>query len=185
MIRKAKQEDAAQIIPLLHCAIGSIANTLAGTPDDDEALRILTDFYRQKGNRISYENILVEEQDGQVVGMLVAYHGSRSDTLDKPLLDRICRQTGRTDYTFEREAGEDEYYLDSLAVHEAYRGRGFAKGLMLAFEAQAMAAGHRKLSLLVEENNDRAFALYTKMGYREDGKTMLKGTVFRHMVKYV
>ncbi|WP_019119749.1 GNAT family N-acetyltransferase [Brevibacillus massiliensis] len=60
------------IISLLHCAIGSIANTLAGTPD-------------------------------------------------------------------EREAGEDGYYLDSLAVHQAYRGWGFGKGLVQAFEAQICA----------------------------------------------
>lgn len=185
MIRQAAIEDAAQVMPLLHDAIGSIANSLAGTADETEAMRILSDFYRLPGNRISYDNVIVEERNGQVAGILIAYDGSRAEELDKPFLDRIRAETGRTDYTITKEPQPNEYYLDSIAVRESYQGQGIAKGLMAAFEAKAVEEGHTKLSLIVEQENDRAYALYRKMGYEEEGSLQVSGHLFRRMVKEI
>lgn len=185
MIRQATIEDAEQVMPLVLSAIGSIAYSLAGTPNDAEATRILTDFYRKKGNRISYENVIVEERDGLAAGMAIAYAGSRAEALDQPFLDRIHAETGITGYTITREPRQDEYYLDSIAVYDSYQGQGIAKGLMAAFEAKAIEIGHTKLSLIVEQDNDRAFALYRKMGYAEDGSLQVGGSLFRRMVKLI
>ncbi|TMV52201.1 GNAT family N-acetyltransferase [Paenibacillus mesophilus] len=185
MIRQAVIEDAEQVMPLVHDAIGSIANSLAGTDDEAEAMRILSEFYREPGNRLSYGHVIVEERNGQVAGILIAYDGSRADELDKPFLDRIRTETGRTDYMIEKEPQPGEYYLDSIAVRESYRGQGIAKGLMAAFEAKAKEEGHKKLSLIVEQENDRAYALYRKMGYEEDGTLQVSGHLFRRMVKEI
>lgn len=185
MIRPANIDDAEQAIPLLYSAIGKIAYTLTGTSNHSEAMRILTDFFRQQGNRISYENTTIEERDGQVAGMLVSYHGSRAEALDEPFVTRIRAETGVTDYTITKEPRSDEYYLDSIAVHDGYQGQGIGKALMQAFEEKARKEGYSKLSLIVEQENDRAFALYRKMGYQEDGTLMVSGSLFWRMVKIV
>lgn len=183
MIRPATVEDAAQVMPLLHNAIGTIANTLAGTPDDAEAMRILAEFYKQPGNRISYENVIVEEREGKVAGILVAYDGTRADELDKPLIDRIVRESGRAGYTITKEAQPNEYYLDSLSVDESFQGMGIGKSLIRAFEQKAAEDGYPRVSLIVEQDNERAYALYQKIGYADDGTLQVSGKPFIRMVK--
>lgn len=184
MIRAAKPQDVEQVVPLIHDAIGSIANTLAGTTDSQEALQVIGEFFQQSGNRLSYENTIVYEIDGQVVGFLIAYHGSEADALDQPFMDRIIAKTGNKDVTFTKEARDDEYYLDSVAVANTHQGQGIGKKLMQAFVEAGHAKGYSKLSLLVDVENEGAHRLYTKMGYHEDGELMVSGYHFRHMIKY-
>jgi len=182
MIRTARAEDAGQVVPLIHTAIGRIANTLTGTTDDQEALKIVGEFFTQLGNRLSYENTIVYEVDGQVVGFLLAYHGSHSEELDKPFVDRIRSVSGK-EVTFVKEAHDDEYYLDSVAVNDAFQGQGIGKKLMDAFEQQGKERGYYKLALLVEMDNEAAYQLYVKKGYHVDGEITVSGYHFRHMIK--
>ncbi|WP_152394715.1 GNAT family N-acetyltransferase [Paenibacillus guangzhouensis] len=184
MIRTARAEDVAQVVPLMHAAIGRIANTLAGTTDDQEALTVVGEFFMQPGNRLSYENTIVYEVEGQVVGFLLAYHGSRTEELDKPFVDRIRSVSGE-EVTIVKEAQDDEYYLDSVAVNDAYQGQGIGKKLMDAFEQQGIERGYTKLALLVEMDNENAYQLYVKKGYHVDGEIMVSGYHFRHMIKIV
>ncbi|RKN84451.1 GNAT family N-acetyltransferase [Paenibacillus ginsengarvi] len=185
MIRPATAADVDEVIPLLYSAIGSIAYSLAGTTDHEEAMRILSDFYRKKGNRISYEQIIVEERDGRLAGILVSYDGGRADELDAPFVERVRSEYGRTDYTIAKETQPNEYYLDSVAVSDEFQGQGIGKLLMQAFEEKGKAEGHSRLSLIVEEENDRAYRLYVKMGYQEDGTLEVSGSLYRRMVKLI
>ncbi|OPA76667.1 GNAT family N-acetyltransferase [Paenibacillus selenitireducens] len=184
MIRAAQPQDFEQVVPLIHDAIGSIANTLAGTTDSQEALQVVGEFFQQPGNRLSYENTIVYEIDGQVVGFLLAYHGSQSDALDQPFIERIIAKTGNKDVTLAKEARDDEYYLDSVAVSNTHQGQGIGKKLMRAFEEAGRAKKYAKLSLLVDFENENAHRLYVKMGYHEDGELMVSGYHFRHMIKF-
>src|SRR5260221_512439 len=61
VIRPAVPSDASAAVPLILNAIGSIAFVLTGTTDRKEVEFILDQFFRQKGNRVSYENALVLE----------------------------------------------------------------------------------------------------------------------------
>ena len=72
MIRQATPGDGPKAIPLILEAIGSIAFILTGTTDRKEAASILEDFFRWEGNRVSYQNTLVLEEDGELAGMKVA-----------------------------------------------------------------------------------------------------------------
>ncbi|TDF96272.1 GNAT family N-acetyltransferase [Paenibacillus piri] len=183
MIQAAAIEDADQVMPLLYAAIGSIAFSLAGTGDEGEALRILNDFYRRPGNRISYTNVLVDKRDGVVAGMLICYPGDEAAALDRPFIERIRREAGRSGHTLDQETKPGDYYLDSLAVHEAYQGQGIAKSLMRAYEARALDRGYGRLALIVEENNAGAHALYEKMGYSPEETLEVSGHRYRRMVK--
>jgi hypothetical protein len=45
----------------------------------------LTNFFCQEDDRISYQNTLVMEQDGVVVGMTILYEGCKARQLDVPI----------------------------------------------------------------------------------------------------
>lgn len=78
MIRKAKKTDARAIAPLLYNALHEIAEKLTGAKEKTEVLKGLENWFSKTGNRLSYENCFVEELDGKVVGIIVAYHGSHA-----------------------------------------------------------------------------------------------------------
>lgn len=63
------------MLPLLVQAIDDIAYALAGEGDHERAMHILRELMTQEHNRISYQNITVMEQEGQVAGILIAYAG--------------------------------------------------------------------------------------------------------------
>lgn len=182
LLRPARKEDAAQVIPLLYQAIGDIAYALAGEGEHEKAMQILQQFYVQEDNRISYRNITVMEQDEQVAGILVAYDGSEADLLDQPILDRPGRSTDEK-YTLVKETRPGEYYLDTLSVSEAYQGQGIGKALMAAFEQQGRELGHSQVSLIVERDNGRALMLYERQGYIKDEVIVIGGHEYNHMVK--
>lgn len=185
MIRAARRTDVKPVVELIHNAIGTIANTLAGTDDDAEMIQVLEMLFQQEGNRLSYENTIVKELDGRVVGFLLAYHGSQADQLDRPIIDRLIQVTGRKDISLSKEANEDECYLDSIAVFNEYQGRGIAKELMRAFEQAGIDKGYTKLSLLVDKDNPGAGALYEKMGYKGADRVIIGEYDFLRMIKEI
>ena len=65
MIRSAVRNDAAMAVPLILQVIGQIAFVLSGTAEAQETESILKDFFGQEGNRMSYQNTLVMEEDGR------------------------------------------------------------------------------------------------------------------------
>lgn len=181
--RQAAIADAPHVIPLLQEAIGSIAYLLTGAADDEDAAKRLAEFYRQPGNRISSENVIVAEQEGRIAGMLIAYSGNGARQLDEPFLARMRADFGEAERVIVTEAREGEYYLDALAVAEAYRGQGVAKQLMEAAERRAGELGFDKTSLIVETYNELAHGIYAKRGYVEDGMLRIGDSDYRRMVK--
>jgi hypothetical protein len=85
MIRQAVAGDAVKAVPLIVQAIGHIAFVLTWTTDSQEAASILSDFFGQKDSRISYQNALVMEEEGELVGVAIFYDGARARELDAPL----------------------------------------------------------------------------------------------------
>jgi ribosomal protein S18 acetylase RimI-like enzyme len=56
-----------------------------------------------------------------------------------------------------------------IGVIDGYRDRGVGRALILAVIEQAKAIGLTRIELTVRENNDRAIALYEKMGFEREG----------------
>lgn len=185
MIRKARPSDDAHVVPLLYAAMGDIAHTLTGTGDKADALAIMRAFFRREGNRLSFENALVDEIDGIPVGFALFYHGSRTAELDAPFVSRLTELRDPQSVAIAKEAQDDEFYLDSMAVAPPYQGRGIAKALMAAFEAESARRGHDRVALLVGRDNSRARALYEAQGYQKDAQLEVSGHLYDHMVKRV
>ncbi len=182
-IRAAQSTDATACVPIIIDTIGSIAHTLSGSQDKQITLQVLTHFFEQPANRISYQNCWVIEVLGQIVGVLVAYHGSQTNTLDQPYIDRILHTT-KQQVTITKEAQDDEYYLDTIGILPNYRGKGYGTVLIGAFEKQAAQLGYSKLALLVSQKNEGAYKLYQRLGYVADYDIIFSGYHFWHLVKW-
>ncbi|MDM5153969.1 N-acetyltransferase [Bacillus sp. DX1.1] len=183
MIRKATKTDAKAISPLLYNALHEIAEKITGGTTEMEVLAGLESWFSKKGNRLSYENCFVEEQDGTAVGIIVAYHGSDAEQLDTPIIKHLRKNQQDSTITLEKEADLDEYYIDTLSVSKAYGGQGIGSKLIKAAEIAAYEKGYEKIALLVNLENKRAFSLYKKLGYQEDKTVMLVGEPYVHLVK--
>jgi len=184
IIRQAVPEDNEQAIGLLFEAIGDISYVLTGATEEADALSAMRSLFRQPGNRLSYQNCTIVEMEGQIAGAMLAYHGSNIAELDRPLIERLTAITPQNKAALPQESLPDEYYLDSIAVHHAFRGRGLAKVLMKAFEEEGARRSYTKLSLICEQHNDNARRLYLAQGYESDGyRLFIAGHEYDHMVK--
>lgn len=71
--------------------------------------------------------------------------------------------------TLQRSNGDGSITL-GLLVLKAYRDKGIGRRLMIALEDEARRLGRRRIDLTVWGANDRAYYLYSSMGYREMGR---------------
>ncbi len=65
--------------------------------------------------------------------------------------------------------GREKGHLMSIAVDEAYRGRGLGRALIREFESRVRAAGASKVILEVSVKNRVAISLYKKLNYKVVG----------------
>ncbi|MDG4658407.1 GNAT family N-acetyltransferase [Ectobacillus antri] len=183
MIRNATITDQAEVAVLLYNALHEIAEKLTGGNTYEEVLTGLRYWFSQPGNRLSYENCLIAEQDGHPVGVIVLYHGSEASRLDEPIVTYLRKLHGDASIILEKEAGDDEYYIDTLSVHPDYSGRGIGSTLMRKAEEQCLMLGYHKIAILADLSNTRALSLYRYRGYTQDYTITLVGESFAHLSK--
>lgn len=184
-IRRAQPADAAACVPLIIDAIGDIAHTLSGSTNAAETLCVLTHFFAQRHNRISYQHTWVAlhpANTSTIVGVMVAYHGSEAALLDQPYIQRIQQQT-RQAYAIVTEAQANEYYIDTLSIAPAYRGYGYGTALIRTAEQYATQQQHAAIALLVDTDNHRAYQLYHRLGYRSDSQLHIAQHCYWHLTK--
>jgi ribosomal protein S18 acetylase RimI-like enzyme len=182
MIRQAIPSDHLKAVPLILQAIGPIAFVLTGTTDSQEAASILSDFFQREETRISYQNTLVMEEEGELVGLAVLYDGAKARDLDVPLERSASKRAGDPNYRIPTEADRAEFYLDALSVIPHCQGRGYGRILIEAGCDRARLLGHSRLGLLVEADNMAAKRLYDRVGFRADYTRQLLGEEYLHMV---
>lgn len=163
-------------------------------PDDATAvaelvLRALGDKYRPALGRRATAGIValvrrdiahipdtcrwVAEIDGRVAGSvtLVLAHDVATD-VPRALADAVgwpgaVRATIVLAILGHGRLGDDEAYIDELAVDDWARRRGVAQALLDTCATAARSAGRRRLTLWVTINNDGARRLYERAGFRE------------------
>ncbi|GAU77970.1 GNAT family N-acetyltransferase [Fusibacter sp. 3D3] len=188
IIRKAEKADCQEVVNLIKLAIEDMASVYTGYENETQVNETLNALYLKKRTRFSFQNIHVLHYQNNVAGQITAYPAAILPELNKgfeffynPMAkDRKAQLEA---LLASREGFEDEYYIDSLAVYEACRGLGFARHLINEIELIAASAGYKKLSLLVDPDNQNAERLYEKWAFKSDKRMVVLGHSYKHMVK--
>ncbi|MUK57696.1 GNAT family N-acetyltransferase, partial [Pseudomonas aeruginosa] len=131
--------------------------------------------------RTFYQHILVYEVENKVAGCIISYSGENELKYEKAweILDlpEEIKQYGTPLPV--KEAKDDEYYIETIATFEAYRGRGIATKLLTSL---LESNTHVKWSLNCDINNEAALKLYQKVGFISDGQIELYNHMYHHLI---
>lgn len=185
IIRSAVKEDAAAAARLLYDALHDVAHQLTGQDGEEEAVSDLEQFFTEEEGRLSYHQALISEIEGKVAGIIVSYAGDEAERLDRPMVERLRKMKNDPTISLDKEADEDEFYLDTLSVSPLYKGKGVGSALIHAAEEQGKKRGYNKSALAVLTTNKRAYSLYLRIGYEVDKEIIINGNVYYHMVKHL
>ena len=177
-IRAAERRDAHIIAEAVAMAIGSeeALRTYCG----NDYLAVLTEVARAEQTQYSYRYAFIAQAGDQLIGAIVGYDGAMLGALRAETFDIIERMTGcRPSIPDETEAGE--YYLDSLGVRPAYRGKGVGRALIAAFCNNAFMCGYKRVGLIVDTENPTAERLYSSLGFECVGERTFFGHQMRHL----
>ncbi|WP_342527760.1 GNAT family N-acetyltransferase [Chryseomicrobium sp. FSL W7-1435] len=181
MLRKATPKDAQHLAPLLYDAIHEIAYSLTGASSKQEALLLLAHWIEKPANRLSYENIWVEQQGLLPVGLLVSYTGNKAMQLDLPL-QQALRKLNKSD-ALDVETEGNVLYIDTLSVHPDYGGQGIGTTLLQKAFEEAKRREVEAVTLNVDLTNVRARKLYERLGFEELSVRTISGAAFAYMGK--
>ncbi len=150
-------------------------HTLAEFEDMMTALVARTD------SQYSYLNTLVATTGDSVAGICVSYNGAMLRQLRRAFISETLQRFGRdfSDIADETQAGE--LYIDSLCVETAYRGQGIASALIRATIEKARGMNIPAVGLLVDQDNPKAEALYTRLGFVYKNNASWGGHPMKHL----
>ena len=180
MIRRARKEEAAQIAELFMLAwpIDEILESNGLTYE--QLHESMTTIAAAEETIYSYENAIVAEVDGKVVGAMCAYDGADYQRLKQPIVDILGADSGFAQLK-ETEAGE--FYLESVGVLPEYRGKGIASRIIEAQCKRAALLGHKVAGLIVDVDKPQAEALYARLGFTYLDDKDFFGHTMKHMVR--
>jgi|GEM_PF-755767 len=172
-IRPAQPGDAEVAAVLLYSAYmhTHLTYPLREGPESGLIGR-LEHFFRRDGNRFSYQNIQVAEQSSEAVGLVLSF-GGRDE----------ARLNAAVGSWLEREAQDDEWYVDALAVFRNWGRKGIGACLLQSAEQQARQHHYPKIALHVAAGNKEALDLYTHLHYVVTRQTFLYQRPHVRMVK--
>lgn len=183
MIKSAQKQDAKICIKLLNLAMEDIAYKLSGYDDPVKSDEILEKFFKSETNRLSYKNVYVYKRDDVIIAAMCAYFGGDAWLLDREISQHL-KALGK-DTQVEKECFDDEFYIDSIAVDEKFRGQGLAKELILHSFAKAKELGHKKVSLIVDVNKPKVRKFYESLGFKFNTKKIINLHEYDHMIKEI
>lgn len=183
MIKNAQKQDAKICIKLLNLAMEDIAYKLSGYDDPLKSDEILEKFFKSETNRLSYKNVYVYRRDEQIIAVMCAYFGGDVEQLDREISQHL-RALGK-EAEVEKECFDDEFYIDSIAVEEKFRGQGLAKELILHSFVKAKELGHKKVSLIVDINKPKVRKFYESLGFKFNTKKIINLHEYDHMIKEI
>ena len=172
-IRPAQPSDAEVASVLLYSAYAHTQLTYPLSAEHENMFSgRLQHFFRDDGNRFSYQYTQVAEHNSEVVGLVLSFEGRDEERLN-----------AATGWQMEREAEDDEWYIDALAVLQNWGRQGIGTRLLQNAEQQARQHNYTKVALNVAQGNTPALSLYQHMHYLVTHKTILYQRPYVRMVK--
>lgn len=171
LIRPATSDDATDLAKLIDIAGEGIPSWLwsQDATGDQLPLDVGAARAQRTSGGFSYRNAFVAEQDGQVVGMVLAYPIDTApqddpDDLPPPIAPFVALEA--------KSVGT--WFINALAVYAQTRGNGIGTALLAEAEARATKAGYPALSIQVYGQNAGAVLLYQRLGFRVIGHTPVR-----------
>ena len=149
---------------------------------DEQHISHLADISSREDTLYSWRNATIALCDGVPAGLMVAYDGARYRQMRDITFPMIRMYVGDDYYQMDDEAAPGEYYLDSLAVIPQYRRRGIASALIQEMFRQRDEAGIPLATIAVDPENDTAYRLYLRSGFRPEGHINVFGTNYDRLV---
>ena len=187
MIRFAKKEDGAAVAKLILVILKDMELDFLEEFGEEQALEAIAACFEDPTYRFGYARGLVEEIDGEIAGAVFGYPANKEAIIDLPL-QKYLRAQGIEDEVqmfIDPEAFTNEWYLDSIAVDERFRGQGIGSKLLTAVDRLATHEGVKVIGLNVDKANPNAKRLYLRDGFKDVGEIVISGHVYDHMQRKV
>ena len=149
---------------------------------NEEHIEHLARICRREDMLYSWRNATIALYDGVPAGLMVAYDGARYRQMRDVTFPLIRMYVGDDYNQMDDEACAGEFYLDSLAVLPEYRHKGLASALIQEMFRLRNQAGIPLATIAVDPENDTAYRLYTRNGFRREGQVTVFGTTYWRMV---
>lgn len=185
-IRRATEKDTELLTLVIAEAVGFevMEDAEQGWQTEEQRLwmKRLSETVTDERALYTWRHALVAEVDGRPAGALVCYAGDdymqRREHTFRLVADLIDFDVQSMD----AETAAGEFYLDSLAVLPAYRGKGIGSALLQEGIRQGERM-QRPTVLACAPGNLNAKRLYERLGFRTDGRRFIFGENYLRMVK--
>lgn len=181
-IRPARKEDAQFLAKCIMAGMHFNNFEDNNSSELQDMLKCLTDCEERPDTIYTFKHTRVAEIDGVPAGSLLSYPGEIYKEVRTRTFREIWSDMGDVDNDSEQETGPGEFYLDSLAVHPDFRGKGIGRALMLDGIEKGKSLGYKKIALLVDEDYPHLVKMYSSIGFHEDGHRHVFGVNFLRMV---
>lgn len=158
--RSAVRADAREIARLFQITSEGAADYIwsqLARPGQD-LLDVGAIRYARDDVDFSWQNCLIAESEGRVIGMLHSYV-MRHDPLAEPTTDPVLAPYAKMEIP-------DTLYISSLALHEGWRNLGLGKQFLAYAYDRANRLGLNGLSLIDYAANTGARRFYERHGFR-------------------
>ena len=170
-LRRATKADARFIAE-------NVLRALHIDETDEQHIEHLADISRRKDTLYSWRNSTIALYDGVPAGLMVAYDGARYRRMRDITFPMIRMYVGDDYSHMDDESCAGEYYLDSLAVLPEFQRRGIASALIQEMFRQRNEAGIPLATIAVDPENDTAYRLYLRTGFRKNGQITVFNTTY-------
>lgn len=124
----------------------------------EELLDVGAIRYARQGVTFSYENCLVAEAQGEVIGMMHSY-AMRNDPAAEPQTDPVLA-------AYDGMEIPDTLYISSLALHEGWRNQGLGQQFLAYARERCRDLELKGLSLIDYAANTGALRFYERQGFQ-------------------
>lgn len=187
MIRFAEKQDGPAIAELILVILKDMELPFVDDFGEEATKEAIIAAYDDPTYRFGYKRGLVAEIDGKIAGAAFGYPAKDEPIIDQPLKKYLTsRGLSETIEMFlDPEAFPNEWYLDSIAVDEVFRGQGIGSRLLEAIDLLAVRDGEEVVGLSVDRLNPGAKKLYLREGFEEVGQHTINGHLYDHMQRKI
>jgi ribosomal protein S18 acetylase RimI-like enzyme len=165
--RPAEPEESAELTSIVQqTSDGLVDYILTGVIPFTKPHQILNTQVVSGDSLYSYRNMIVCVEDGEIVGLVLAYPWNEQVASDMARR-YLPEEKFRVVEALLNSADEDSLFINTLWVAERYRGEGLADALMDVAAEWAAGEGLSRLSLHVWRGNERAVRFYRRHGFVE------------------